>query len=191
MRRIYRFQRHNRSLQSTAALRRLALESLQYSHMQQSSLPLAVAELCLVRRNSLLPCQTIAKNTSRSDSLSVNPFRDIRNWTRVPFKEDPGSPVRKLARLGNRSRPPKGSAKPPVRRPRGSTGDPCINWEEMNLPERQLHLALQKLLGVNKRLASLLTASALEIARVGALVMWLTLLIIIETIVLIVITLIK
>jgi hypothetical protein len=121
---------------------------------------------------------------------SLNPFRDIRDWTRVPFKEDQDSPVRKLAVLETDHDLQK-DVQNLLCDVHEEAMDPSINWEVMTPPERQLHLALQKLMGINKRLASLLTVSALETARVHAMVMWLTFVIIVQTIVVIIVTVVK
>jgi hypothetical protein len=121
---------------------------------------------------------------------SLNPFRDVRDWTRVPFKEDLGSRVRELAALETDHDLQK-DVQNLLCDVHEEAMDPTINWKIMTVPEHQLHLALQKLMGINKRLASLLTVSALETARVNALIMWLTLVIIVQTIVVIVVTAIK
>ena len=121
---------------------------------------------------------------------SLNPFRDIRDWTRVPFTEDLGSPVRQLAVLETDHDLQK-DVQNLLCDVHEEAMDPSINWKVMTPPERQLHLALQKLMGINKRLASLLTVSALETARVHAMVMWLTFVIIVQTIVVIIVTVVK
>lgn len=121
---------------------------------------------------------------------SLNPFKDIRDWTRIPFKEDLGSRVRELAALETDHDLQK-DVQNLLCDVHEEAMDPTINWEIMTVPEHQLHLALQKLMGINKRLASLLTVSALETARVNALVMWLTLAIIVQTTVVIIVTVIK
>lgn len=54
-------------------------------------------------------------------------------------------------------------------------------WQQMDGVERRLQLALQKLMGTNKRLASLLAVSALETARLNSLLLWLTVFIILQT----------
>jgi hypothetical protein len=114
---------------------------------------------------------------------SLNPFRDIRNWTRVPFKEDRGSPVRALAALETDHDLQK-EVQNLLCDVHEEALDPIITkevWEQMEGPERRLQLALQKLMGTNKRLASLLTVSALETARSNSLLLWLTVIIILQT----------
>jgi hypothetical protein len=114
---------------------------------------------------------------------SLNPFRDIRNWTRVLFVEDLGSPVRPLAVLETDH-----DLQKEVQNLLCDVHEEALlpiitneEWQQMPVPERRLHLALQKLMGVNKRLASLLTVSALETARVNSLLLWLTAIIIFQT----------
>jgi hypothetical protein len=121
---------------------------------------------------------------------SLNPFRDIREWTRVPFREDMGSPVRQDAALETDHDLQK-EVQNLLCDVHEEALHPSINWEIMTIPERQLHLALQKLMGINKRLASLLTVSALETGRVNAMVMWLTVVVMAQTIVVIIVAVLK
>jgi hypothetical protein len=114
---------------------------------------------------------------------SLNPFRDIRDWTRVLFKEDLGSPVRTLAVLETDH-----DLQKEVQNLLCDVHEEALHpiikdeeWQQMPAPERRLHLALQKLMGTNKRLASLLTVSALETARVNSILLWLTAVIILQT----------
>src|SRR4051794_30439181 len=114
---------------------------------------------------------------------SLNPFRDIRDWTRVPFKEDLGSPVRELAALETDH-----DLQKDVQNLLCDVHEEALlptitkeEWEQMGGPERRLQLALQKLMGTNKRLASLLTVSALETERLNSLLLWLTAVIILQT----------
>jgi hypothetical protein len=122
---------------------------------------------------------------------SLNPFRDIRNWIRVPFAEDRGSPVRELAALETDHDLQK-EVQNLLCDVHEEALDPIIRneeWQQMPLPEKRLQLALQKLMGVNKRLASLLTVSALETSRLNSLLLWLTVAIILQTFVVIGVTL--
>jgi hypothetical protein len=114
---------------------------------------------------------------------SLNPFKDIRNWARVPFKEDRGSPVRKLAVMETDHDLQK-EVQNLLCDVHEEALDPIISeeeWKRMEGPDRRLHLALQKLMGTNKRLASLLTVSALETGRINSLLLWLTIVIIFQT----------
>jgi hypothetical protein len=121
---------------------------------------------------------------------SLNPFRDVRDWTRVQFAEDRGSPVRPLAVLETDHDLQK-EVQNLLCDVHEEALDPIITndqWQQMPLPEQRLQLALQKLMGVNKRLASLLTVSALETARVNSLLLWLTGVIILQTFLVIALT---
>lgn len=105
---------------------------------------------------------------------SLNPFQDIRDWERPQFKEDLHPPFRDQAVLETDH-----DLQKPVQNLLCDVHEEALvpittdaEWQALNPSERRLLMSIHKLINGNKRLASLLTVSALETGRLNALLLW-------------------
>ncbi len=123
----------------------------------------------------------------------MNPFKNIRKWTRKDFPDiDPKWVVRKIAEEETDR-----DLQKPVQQllcdvheesltplAEKATGESDEHWNQ-----RLAVLQLQRIVGAQKRMVSLQAASTFQTSRTGDLVFWLTLVIVIQTFVLIFLTL--
>lgn len=124
----------------------------------------------------------------------MNPFKNIRKWTRKDFTPPPtgiGAEWRKTAEIetGRDLQKPVQQLMCDVHEesldplPLKADGETDEHWNQ-----RLAVLQLQRLIGAQKRMVSLQTVIAFENARTNSLVLWLTGIIVVQTSVLIFLT---
>jgi len=117
----------------------------------------------------------------------MNPFQNIRQWKRKDFAEDPDQTkgLRHLAEIETDR-----DLQKPVQQLLCDVHEECLNPLPPRAPgeteehwnEARMLLQLQRLVGAQKRMVSLQTVSTFQTSRMNALVVWLTVVIVLQTV---------